>query len=195
MGAQRKQKNNRKNRQKETPTLSAVPSEKNNATAGHAYSDSAPQVPDQAKDFERVLEVVQHAAPEAHDAERRSNADSKGRDRRVIPRVTSPAMRNHFANITYVTRFATGAVAIYLIGLFISALSQGKMAIGKFIFDAVVMTVIAIAVYRFGSAIRSYLNSESQEKLVVVTERTFLMLFLMTVLGTVMGIIHMITLF
>ena len=165
--------------------LSAVPK----------YSDTVPQVPAQASDFARVLEVVQHAAPEVHEAERRSNADSKGRDRRVIPRVTSPAMRNHFTNITYITRFATGATAVYLIGLFISALAQGKMAIGRFIFYAVVMTVIVTAVYRFGSAIRSYLNSESQEKLVIVTERTFLMMFLLTVLGTVMGIIHLITLF
>ncbi len=127
--------------------------------------------------------------------ERRQNPDSQARDRRVIARISQPEMRTYFSHMSKLTRLWVGLSVAYVAALFAANVSGGKMAMGRSLFYGVVVTVIAICVHRFERSLRSYMNSESQAKLVVVSERLFLLLFVSMILGAVMGIVHLVTLF
>lgn len=148
-----------------------------------------------ARKEESTEAPVQDNVIEMTEDERRHHPDSKSRDRRVILRLGHPEMRNYFGHISKICRVWVGFSAAYIAAMMIGNYSVGKLAIGRSIFFDVCVIILAIAIHRFDRSIRSYLTSESQAKLVIVAERLFLFLFIAVILGSVMGAVHLITLF
>lgn len=132
--------------------------------------------------------------PQASD-ERRQHPDSKVRDRRVILRLGHPEMRAYFKYISIICIAWVGLSAAFIVAMIVGNLSIGKIATGRSLFFSVVAILVAVSVYRLERSVRSYLNSESQGKLVTVVERLFLLLLITLIVGAVVGGAYLITLF
>ncbi len=127
--------------------------------------------------------------------ERRSEADSQRRDRRVIPRLGDADLRKFMKFSARLCQLAVIFSVIYIAGLMSSHVWGLKRELNRLIFFSVVVAILAFGVHQLGRAIRSYVENESKARLVIVSERLFQTLLLVVCTGAILGAVHLITLF
>ena len=127
--------------------------------------------------------------------ERRHHADSKSRDRRVIPRLGHPEIRKTMRLSQTLCTIGVVASILYIAGLIARHIHDSNLELNRSIFFGVVMAIVAVGIQYLGSAMKSYCENESQQRLVVVSERLFKALFLFVVTGLVLGVVNVITWF
>ena len=127
--------------------------------------------------------------------ERRSHLDSQSRDRRVIPRFAHPELRK---NLRYVARLCNIAVICslaYICGLIARHIHGTTLELNRSIFFGVVIAIVASGAAYLASAINSYVQSESQQRMIQVSDRLFKAFFLFVVTGLILAVVNVITWF
>jgi hypothetical protein len=125
----------------------------------------------------------QHDSAYEHDefdenGERRSHVDSKSRDRRVIPRLGHPELRTNMRNVGRLCSVAVLVSIAYIGGLIAKHLHDSNLELNRSIFFGVVIAIVASGFAYLGGAIRSYVENESQNRMVAVSDRLFKAFFL-----------------
>jgi uncharacterized membrane protein YidH (DUF202 family) len=128
-------------------------------------------------------------------SERRHNPDSKARDRRVIQRFNEPTMRVFARWIYRISNIWLAFSVLYVAGLVGAHITRSSTEGTRSTFFAIVVIIIAVAVYNFGRACRAYVENESQARLVKVMERCFHLMLATIVMSIILGIGHLITMF
>lgn len=137
----------------------------------------------------------EHDHLEDEGEERRSHVDSKSRDRRVIPRLGHPELRKNLRNVSRLCSIAVVFSAAYIVGLIARHLHDTNLELNRSIFFGVVIAIVAGGFAYLGGAIRSYIENESQQRLIGVSERLFKAFFLFVVTGLILGAVSIITWF
>jgi|GEM_PF-4826238 len=129
-----------------------------------------------------------------HD-ERRSHIDSKSRDRRVIPRLGHPEIRKNLRHVSRLCNIAVICSIAYIGGLIAKHIHDSNLELNRSIFFGVVIAIVASGIAYLGSAINSYVQNESEQRLVQVSERLFKAFFLFVVTGLILAAVNVITWF
>ncbi len=136
-----------------------------------------------------------HDHNEVLEEERRHQADSKSRDRRVITRLGHPEIRKSMLLSRTLCTIGVASSIFYIAALIARHVHDSNLELNKSIFFGVVMAIVASGIQYLGSAIKSYCENESQLRLIIVSERLFKALFLFVVTGIVLGVASIITWF
>ena len=146
---------------------------------------------DQTQDHEQVKD---HEELD-ESGERRSHSDSKSRDRRVIARFGAPEIRANMRSVSRLCHIAVVVSVAYIGALIAKHLHDSNLELNRSLFFAVVIAILASGFAYLGSAINSYVQNESRNRMVVVSERLFKAFFLFVVTGTILAIANVITWF
>jgi predicted neutral ceramidase superfamily lipid hydrolase len=141
-------------------------------------------------EHEEVLDYAEH-----EEDERRSSIDSASRDRRVIPRLGHPELRKNMRNVARLCTITVLASVAYIAGLIVKHLHDSNLELNRSIFFGVVIAIVAASFAYLGKAIRSYVENESQQRMIVVSERLFKAFFLLVVTGLILAAVNVITWF
>lgn len=125
--------------------------------------------------------------------DRRHVADSKLRERRVIPRFSDPNLRVYSTRMQILCNVWIGVSAIYYVTWAFFLLSEGFSNLPLVSFCGVVLFYVSFQIYKLSLALRSYSDSESQSKLTYVLENCFSVLFTLTVVSLVFGLIKILS--
>lgn len=127
--------------------------------------------------------------------ERRSHLDSKSRDRRVIPRLGHPEIRKNLRNVARLCNLAVLCSVAYIGGLIAKHIHDTNLELNRSIFFGVVIAIVASGVAYLASAINSYVQNESQQRMIQVSDRLFKAFFLFVVTGIILAVVNVITWF
>ncbi len=127
--------------------------------------------------------------------ERRHHSDSQSRDRRVITRLGHPELRKNMRNVSRLCTIAVIFSALYIVGLIARHIQDSKLELNRSIFFGVVIAIVAGGFAYLGGALRSYVQNESQQRMIAVSERLFKAFFLFVVTGLILGVVNVITWF
>jgi hypothetical protein len=97
-----------------------------------------------------------------------------------------------------VSRLCTLAVlcsVAYIAGLIAKHIHDSNLELNRSIFFGVVIAIVAGGFAYLGGALRSYVENESQQRLVGVSDRLFKAFFLFVVTGVILAIVNVITWF
>jgi hypothetical protein len=135
------------------------------------------------------------SGPRQNSEERRSHVDSQSRDRRVIPRLGHPELRKNLRGVSRLCNVAVVFSIAYIGGLIARHLHDTNLELNRSIFFGVVIAIVAGGFAYLGGAIGSYIENESQQRLIGVSERLFKAFFLFVVTGLILGLASVITWF
>jgi hypothetical protein len=142
------------------------------------------------------FEEHDHADHQDHsDEERRLHADGRARERRVIPRLGHPELRKNLRNTQVLCTIALCFSGLYMAGLIARHLHDTNLELNRSIFFGVVIAIVASGFAYLGSAIRSYVQNESQQRMITVSDRLFKAFFLFVATGLILGVADVITWF
>ena len=127
--------------------------------------------------------------------ERRSQPDSKLRDRRVIARISDPQLRLTVRQIQLFCRRWTWASMAYVLAMVGINLYKDFHNSPKSIFFGVVILIATFTVRRVAQAAGSYVENESQARLSKLVDCFYFMIFAMTTTSFIIGVAYLITLF
>lgn len=131
---------------------------------------------------------------QSHD-ERRTNADSQSRDRRVIPRLGHPELRNYMRALGRLCTVSVICCVAYICALIAKHIRDTSLELNRSIFFGVVLAVLAGGIAYLGAAVKSYVQNESQQRMIAVSERLYRAFFLFFVTGVMLAIVNVITWF
>lgn len=131
----------------------------------------------------------------AEHQERRHEVDSQKRDRRVIPRLGHPELRKNMRFTARLCTIAVVASVAYIGGLIAKHIHDSNLELNRSIFFGVVIAIVAGGFAYLGSALNSYVQNESQQRMIAVSERLYKAFFLFVVTGLILGIANVITWF
>ena len=132
---------------------------------------------------------------EIDESERRSESDSKLRDRRVIERMGDPQLRKNLRSTRVLCNVGVIASLLFVAVLIGRHVHDSTLELNRSIFFGVVLVIIAFGLQHLGSSIGSYIENESKSRLIAVSERLFHAFFLFVVTGLVLGAAYVVTLF
>ena len=127
-------------------------------------------------------------------SERRSIPDSTARNRRVIARVTDLSIRPQMQLIRMVSLAWVWISVAYVAALLVIEAPKLGAHLTRVLFIAVVVGTMAVMVYRLSRGATSFLENDSQARLTAFAEKVYLVILSGTVVLTLLGIAHIITL-
>jgi hypothetical protein len=132
---------------------------------------------------------------QSQEDERRSQPDSKLRDRRIIARMSDPELRLFMSQLHKFCMAWVVVASVYIAALVGIHFWESALARTRSIFLGVVVGVVAVLMYRLAVGIKSFLINESQGRLGRLIERCYHLFIAMTVISVLMAVVHIITLF
>lgn len=113
--------------------------------------------------------------------------DAAGPDRRVIPRVNSPIVRQLAHETQAICLMFIGFATVYAVALLLTHFPQDGTTRNRAVFFTGLILVTVGFIARFLTALRSYRTSESIHKLELMMERLRNLLFILVTLGVILG--------
>ncbi|MCM2280473.1 MAG: hypothetical protein NDI61_01350 [Bdellovibrionaceae bacterium] len=124
--------------------------------------------------------------------ERRTVADERGRDRRVIRRISDASLRTTLQQIMWMVRVWAVSAVFFAVAQLLIHYNESSLARNRAIFFAGVIFIIVFPAFRFAQQILSFLRSESQEKLTTIAHGLRMLFFVILVISMILGSVRLI---
>lgn len=132
--------------------------------------------------------------PKIEESERRTGSDRE-RDRRVIERVSVPEARPHLSLLRRVCQLGAVFSGIYIVSILAEHLYPQPHVenLTRSVFVAAIVAVLAYHFVRLASAVHSFEENESKQRLIQLFERLRTFMFVAVCLGVILGAAQIIT--
>lgn len=145
-----------------------------------------------SKPINAEAEAQQEAAQENDSKqERRSQPNEKLRERRVIERISDPALRTFAQQIGFVSSVLTVFSVIFVSFELYQKFNADAWTRNRTIFMSAVIFATNVAIWRLRSSVHSFLSNESKNRLVHLVEKMRNLFFLIAFFSLTMGVVYL----